>query len=102
MANDQERRLARNEAFFRQVNEEIAGENLDTRQEFLCECSDATCTERIELSLREYERIREGPARFVLVRGHSAPEIEFVVEREDEHVVVEKVGAAREVAAELD
>jgi hypothetical protein len=105
MTNEQEHRLAANEVFFRQVNErirEIAGDRLDATQEFLCECADATCTERIPLSLREYERIRERPARFVLVRGHSAPEIELVVDGEDDHVVIEKVGLAGNIAAELD
>jgi hypothetical protein len=105
MTNGQAQRLARNESFFCQVNErirEIAGNNLVTSQEFLCECADATCTERIQLTLREYERIRERPARFVLVRGHSAPEIELLVDGEDDHVVIEKVGLAGNIAAELD
>jgi hypothetical protein len=105
MTADRAHRLARNEAFFRQVNErirEIAGNDLDSQHEFLCECADPTCTERIELSLREYERVRGRSARFVLARGHTAPEIEYVVERDEEHVVIEKVGLAGNVAADLD
>lgn len=100
-----EERLARNEAFFRQVNErirEIADEPESSRQEFLCECADATCTERISLRLRDYEAIRANPARFVLVPGHVAPEIEHVVAHGSEYLVIEKVGVAGNVAAELD
>jgi hypothetical protein len=100
-----EERLARNEAFFRQVNErmrEIAeGRDADSF-EFLCECSDAACTERIELTPAEYEHVRADAARFVLARGHVAPELEHVVEREADHVVVEKQGLAARIARRLN
>jgi hypothetical protein len=98
-------RLARNESFFRQVNErirEIAGRHDYVEQEFLCECSDPGCTQRIALTVREYEDIRSRPARFVLVPGHTAPEIESVVEHTGDYVVIDKVGLAGSVAAELD
>jgi hypothetical protein len=105
METDSVERLAKNESFFRQVNERIkdVADGFEAEAyEFLCECSDPGCTERIELSQDEYEHVRAKPARFVLARGHAAPEIEHVVEREDEHVVIEKVGVAGRVAAELD
>ena len=102
---DHAERLARNESFFRQVNErirDIAGRHDYVEQEFLCECADAGCTERITLTVREYESIRSRPTRFVLVPGHAAPEIEEVVEKDDDHVVIDKVGVAGNIAAELD
>jgi len=99
-------RLAKNESFFRQVNERIkdVADGLEGAQtyEFLCECSDASCTERVELSESEYEFVRAKPERFLLARGHTAPEIEHVVEREQDHVVVEKRGVAGQIAAKLD
>ena len=99
-------RLAKNESFFRQVNERIkeVADGLEGARtyEFLCECSDPGCTERIELTREEYESVRAKPARFVLARGHTVKEVEHVVEREDEHVVVEKRGVAGQVAAKLD
>ena|SRR5438477_12246937 len=99
-------RLAKNESFFRQVNERIkdVADGLEGAQsyEFLCECSDPGCTERIELKRTEYEWIRANPARFVLARGHAAPEIEQVVERNHDHVVVEKRGIAARIAAKLN
>src|SRR5205085_1110819 len=72
------------------------------RYEFLCECADAGCTERIELRPDEYEWVRSKPTRFVLARGHAAPDIEHVVEVEKTHIVVEKLGLAATVAARLD
>jgi hypothetical protein len=106
MGVESSERLAKNESFFRQVNERIK-DVAETFQgpdsyEFLCECADTSCTHRIELSRAEYEWVRAKPARFVLAPGHVAPEIEHVVERQDNHVVVEKTGVAGQVAAQLD
>jgi hypothetical protein len=98
-------RLAKNEAFFRQVNErirEIAGDDDWYIQEFLCECGDPACTERIPLTVGEYEQVRSSPRRFVLLPGHMAPEVEHVVLHGGDHLVVEKVGPAGAIAAELD
>lgn len=100
-------RLARNEAFFRQVNERIKDvadgiQGGDDAYEFLCECSDPSCAERLTLSRSEYEQVRQSSRRFVLAPGHVSPEVEHVVEYEGDHVVVEKVGVAGRIAAELD
>jgi len=99
-------RLAKNESFFRQVNERIkdVADGFEGAQtyEFLCECSDPGCTERIELTSEDYEWVRANPTRFVLARGHTAQQIEQVVERQDEHVVVEKRGIAARIATQPD
>lgn len=99
-------RLAKNESFFRQVNERIKdvadGFEGGEAYEFLCECSDAACTERLELSRDEYEWVRSDPTRFVLAHGHTAPDIEQVVARDADHVVVEKRGLAARIAAKLN
>jgi hypothetical protein len=100
-------RLVENEAFFRDVNEQINGvaKSLDPseqRYEYLCECSDAGCMERISLSFAEYEHVRASGQRFVLAKGHVRSDIEHVVERESSHVLVEKDGAAGELAADLN
>jgi len=98
-------RLAKNESFFRQVNERIKeaadGFRGPGTYQFLCECSDPGCTERIELEIKDYEWVRADPTRFVLAPGHAAPEIEQVVEREHDHLVVEKRGIAGRIAAKL-
>ena len=86
--------IARNEAFFRAVNEGIAeaSERFEsTAAEFLCECGDAGCTHRLEVSLEEYENVREHPTRFLVRRGHQEPEVEEVVQRRRRYAIVEKV-----------
>jgi hypothetical protein len=86
--------IARNEAFFRAVNEGIAeaSERFESSEaEFLCECGDPRCTHRIELPLEEYESVRSHPTRFLVRRGHQEPEIEEVVQRRRRYAVVEKV-----------
>jgi hypothetical protein len=85
---------ARNEAFFRAVNEGIAeaSERFEsTEAEFLCECGDAACTHRIEVSLEEYESVRDHPTRFLVRRGHAEPEVEEIVHRRPGYAIVEKL-----------
>ena len=103
----QKGRLARNEDFFREVNDRVrdAAEQYggdDHRYEFFCECSDAECTERVLLDLAEYEHIRAEPTRFVVKKHHVIPEIEHVVETVPDHIVIEKHGTAGRVAIELE
>jgi hypothetical protein len=38
----------------------------------------------------------------VVAKGHATPEIESVVDQANDHVVVEKEGAAADVAVHLD
>ena len=86
-------RIARTESLFREVNERIAesADRLDAADaEFVCECADSTCTERVAATLDEYEEIRADARTFLLVPGHEDHRVEAVVEREDEHAVVEK------------
>jgi hypothetical protein len=106
-ADERERRLAENEALFRDVNESIsataANQGVDEHSyEFLCECSDAGCSQRILLSIREYERVRTSGERFALIGGHEDPQIERIVERHEGYFVVQKLEPGAEVARELD
>jgi hypothetical protein len=103
----QRQRLALNEALFREVNDRIReisdsfGEE-DATYDFLCECSDPQCTKRVVLTRAEYQEVRSDAARFVVAKGHVLHEIEAVVEHARDHVVVEKEGAAADVAIRLD
>jgi len=86
--------IARTESFFRAVNEDIAeaSERFEsTEAEFFCECGDTYCTHRIEVSLDDYEAVREHPTRFLVRRGHVVPEVEEVVRRRRRYAIVEKV-----------
>ena len=107
---EREKRLARNETLYREVNErvsEVAEKLLDTQLEmpvsFICECGAGDCTEPILATLAEYQAIRAEPTRFLVVPGHELPEIESVVERRPAYFVVEKrEEEAEEVARETD
>jgi hypothetical protein len=86
--------IARNEAFFRAVNEGIAeaSEKFESEDaEFLCECGDAHCTHRLEMSLDEYEAVRKHPTRFIVRHGHVESEIEDVVRNRRRYAIVDKV-----------
>ena len=106
MTEDQEERLAKNEALFRALNENIRGlaSGLRGREpfEFVCECATRDCFERLWLTLEEYERIRQDGTRFLVAKGHEDIAIEQVVARRDGYVVVEKDGVAGLVADEDD
>ncbi|MGH3105551.1 MAG: hypothetical protein ACRDN6_15780 [Gaiellaceae bacterium] len=101
-------RLGLNEALFRDVNERLAelGEKFarpDERTDFICECARPDCTERIAMTLAEYEGVRADGRRFLVRPGHVALEVETVVSEHEEYAVVEKRDPeAAEVAAALD
>ena len=107
MEKGQEERLALNEAIFRDVNERIReisntfGQK-DETYAFLCECSDPKCVDKVVMTSAEYEYVRSDPTRFVVAKGHVLPEVESVVDRAKDHVVVEKEGAAADIAIRLD
>jgi hypothetical protein len=89
-------RIGQNEVVFREVNERLRelGEGfslLSEVAEFVCECGDSGCAERIQLPLSEYERVRSDPKWFVVVTGHEILEFEKVVEKNDGYTIVEKL-----------
>jgi hypothetical protein len=99
-------RQGRNESLFREVNERIAELNqtfqVDGRSDFLCECSREECKEPVSISIDDYEEVRRVPTRFITLPGHEDESIERVVSRSESHIVVEKLGAAADEAADLD
>jgi hypothetical protein len=102
---EDERRVGINESLFREVNERIGelGELYDAGDvEFVCECGDTGCAERVTLTIRQYEAVRAEPSRFFLVPGHERLDVERVVEENAEFFVVEKLGEAGAVAEEAD
>jgi hypothetical protein len=88
-------RIAKTESLFRDVNERIAesAEHFEAgKTEFVCECADPSCTERVPATLAEYENVRKRPTTFLLAPGHGQPEIEQVVSDRGRFQVVEKMG----------
>jgi len=96
---------ARIQAIYREVNEGIALINAEwdvPALEVLCECGTPGCTERIELTHAEYERLRANPTAFVLVPGHEDDAVEHVVRSGDGYVVVANHGRAATIAEQTD
>jgi len=93
MTRERKVQAARTEGLFRLVNDHIAAaaENIIVDEaEFVCECADAGCVERIEAPLDEYEEVREDPKLFLVKPGHVDEEVERVVSDEGGYEVVEK------------
>ena len=79
----QRQRAARNQSLFREVNEQI--EDLSSSAcfaSFVCECMDESCEALVALTLEEYEHVRSGSNRFVVLPGHEVPAVEAILETE--------------------
>lgn len=107
--DERARRVGRNEALFRQINEEVEAINrglaelTDNTIHIVCECGDLTCQQRIVVPISEYERIRSEPTWFFVVPGHQISNVETVVEEHEGFVVVEKdAGEAANLAKATD
>ena len=86
--------MAKTESLFRDVNERIAtaaGGFGSEQAEFVCECADPTCVDRVEVPLEVYEDVRSEPTTFILANGHEEGSIEKVVETRRRFQIVEKV-----------
>ena len=87
-------RKARNMAVFRSVNERISDlalsrdESPDQLQAFICECSQIGCTQTVRVPLSIYAQVRGDPATFLLLPGHEDSEVEEVLVRLHEYVIV--------------
>ena len=105
--DERERRLAQNEALFREVNEKVEqiaalhGDD-DHVYEFYCECANADCTLHVAATLTAYEGVREHPTRFLVYPEHALPDIENVLDRTGTYWIVEKTGEAAAYVTQLD
>lgn len=108
MTDADARRVGLNESIFREVNEQIESLNRDLGADsrvmtVICECAKGDCTERFEIPVSEYERVRADARRYVVVPGHELPEFESVVASGDGYDVVQKQdGTAAALAEETD
>lgn len=100
-------RAAHTQSLFREVNERIATLVREYRDEerpvdYICECLDTGCTETVELSQSEYERLRERGTRFFVLPGHEDGAVEVTVAETAQYLIVEKLGAGGEVAETMN
>ena len=99
-----------NEARSREQNERVRSSNAAHSwvdppvPDWSCECGWEGCAQPIRVALEDYEAVRAVPTRFLVVpdEAHVAREVERVVERHDGYWIVEKIGAAGALSAELD
>jgi hypothetical protein len=94
MSEKEDLRVARTESLFRDVNERIAetaGRFGSDDAAFVCECDDASCTDRIQTTIETYEEVRADGAQFLVSEDHVNDEVERVVETTEEFTLVEKV-----------
>ena len=99
-----EKRLAENEAFFREINERLEEQTPDSAPSLIviCECADVDCAKRIKMTHAEYEAVRVEPTHFLVALGHADLTVEDIVRRADSYEVVRKRGEGAEVAESLD
>lgn len=92
-------RQARNEDLMRTVNDRIAAlderaggwADREQRFEFQCECGKTGgCEGRMLMTLEEYDRVRRERDRFAVVPGHETPAVEYVVEKDERYLIVDK------------
>lgn len=102
-----QRRLANNQTLFRSINSHVVElnehfEGFGQGSVFVCECANTDCTEQVELSQADYERIRDNPRWFFVAASdeHVFLEVDLVVERNTSYYVVEKIEAGADVADE--
>ena len=96
-------RIAENEAAFRTANDSLRAvfehaEDVEERFPFLCECGDSECTVLVMLPLDVYAALRRHADRFVIAPGHKQLDTERVLDQTDEYQLIEKTGAAGDIA----
>ena len=96
-------RIAENEVAFRTANESLRSvfehaDAFEDRFPFLCECGDSRCTVLVMMPLDAYAELREYGDRFVISPGHKQLDSELILDETDEYQVIEKTGAAGEIA----
>lgn len=85
--------LIRTASLFREINEavqvyfRVGGHN---EGQFVCECSEATCVDKLRLTQGEYCDIRGHPTRFFVVPGHEIDIVDRVVDHHSAFTTVEK------------
>jgi hypothetical protein len=101
-----EERLALNEAANRAINEvrePVDPPTAGAAFKVVCECTELDCDRTFEVTVAEYESVRNDPRRFMVVPDHVLLDIEDVVERFEEFVVVlKREGPIADIAIQED
>jgi len=104
--SEREKRLAMNEALFREINERVEERVQESRHAevvvIVCECASVDCTQRITVTVEEFRHVRDDPAQFAVAPGHAIVDVEVVVTQNERFEIVRKVGFAGLVAEAVD
>jgi hypothetical protein len=103
--DERARRVAKNEALVRLVNERgLEGGSWRPGEEFeiVCECGDVDCLEYVRVTTETYERTRSRSTDFLIQAGHEKPDLETVVEDGGHLRIVRKTGEAATLVARED
>ncbi len=91
---DRKTRIEENEKLFREVNERVeqlqSGFQTGSEPQWVCECGDETCFEKLTVPLGEYHEVRAHDNWFLIKPGHVKPEAEHRVSERAGYSVVEK------------
>lgn len=101
-------RAAENQSLFREINERI--EDLSEGfaafsevTEWVCECADTACADRISMTISEYEDVRSEGNRFAVLPRHEVSDVEMIVGGvTGRYLVVKKIGPGADRARRLD
>ena len=99
--DERERRLAYNEAHWRQVNE-LSPPEPGVLNLVFCECGRLECSERVPMTADEYDAVRSRSTTFVVAPGHEQNDVERVIETTERFRIVEKEGDAARIAIQTD
>jgi hypothetical protein len=107
MLDERARRLAANEGRFREINERVERDlagvvDPDELLPFVCECGKDDCSETIEMTVPQYERVRSDSLRFAVVPGHEIEDVEDVVERYERYFIIRKHPQTRDIVEGTD
>jgi hypothetical protein len=99
---DEAARIARNNAMFREANEQIrdsaASYGVEHALPVICECADPSCTVVVQVPLDVYAGVRADELQFVLAPGHTQSEgAGDVVDDYGGYVVFRKAGRTAEI-----
>jgi 23S rRNA A1618 N6-methylase RlmF len=91
---DRKTRIEENEKLFREVNERV--EQIENRfggesPQWVCECGDETCFEKLTVPLDEYHAVRARDNWFLIMPGHEKLDVEKIVDERGAYLVVEKL-----------
>ena len=91
----------RNQLLSRAINEAVKElydmfEGITRSEDWMCECGNADCVERVHISSNEYEAVRANGAQFLVAPTdeHVWAEVEWITERNEGYWIVEKIRAA--------